>query len=325
MKANLKVTQRNTALDILKICLAFMVVAMHTGFLSDISKTVSYFLNEGIFRIAVPIFLIINGYYFGAILEKKRTSNWFKRVLVLYAIWMLIYAYWWLDLQGGLQNLALLAFRILFGYFHLWYLSAMICAAALLLVILKYNLLSHRLMIYISLVLYFIGSMINYTGNYHFFEGTLLDILFNKPSIHRNFLFLGFPFFFAGYYLSKVNKSYSAKTLIYAMVIGLILMYLEVTTNYLNNVYAGGFDNLITLPLVCIPVTLLIFRMEFLADTKNIASYSTGIYLSHKLFITILVSSVGIYATKLTFIAIVCSVLFTYLILKTKYLKKYIL
>lgn len=48
---------RNISLDVLKLTMAFMVLGLHAGFLSDYSKSGEFLFVNGIFRIAVPIFL----------------------------------------------------------------------------------------------------------------------------------------------------------------------------------------------------------------------------------------------------------------------------
>lgn len=55
---------RNVSLDLLKLLMAIMVVALHANFLQEYSLLGSYLLVNGLFRVAVPIFLIINGFYF---------------------------------------------------------------------------------------------------------------------------------------------------------------------------------------------------------------------------------------------------------------------
>lgn len=49
---------RNFSLDILKLFMAFMVVGLHAGFLGDFTSLGEYLSVNGIFRIAVPIFLV---------------------------------------------------------------------------------------------------------------------------------------------------------------------------------------------------------------------------------------------------------------------------
>ena len=55
---------RNLSLDYLKVFLAVCVVFLHGGWLYDINELVGYLHVNGLFRIAVPLFFIINGYYF---------------------------------------------------------------------------------------------------------------------------------------------------------------------------------------------------------------------------------------------------------------------
>ena len=47
---------RNISLDIAKLSMAVMVVALHSEFLSEYSEALSYVVTNGIFRVAVPIF-----------------------------------------------------------------------------------------------------------------------------------------------------------------------------------------------------------------------------------------------------------------------------
>lgn len=83
---------RNIALDLLKLLMAAMVVAIHAEVFKDINQALSYFTVYGVFRIAVPVFLLINGFYFFQTLRDNRVTIWFKRLIALYLFWMLIYA-----------------------------------------------------------------------------------------------------------------------------------------------------------------------------------------------------------------------------------------
>ena len=65
--------ERNISLDLLKLGMAFMVVGIHAGFMADINPLVKYLTVDGLFRIAVPVFLIINGFFFYRSFEKKRS------------------------------------------------------------------------------------------------------------------------------------------------------------------------------------------------------------------------------------------------------------
>lgn len=75
--------QRNLSLDFLKIVLSFFVVGLHCSFLIDVNTDAYFATVRGIFRLAVPIFLIISGYYF---LRNKRTIALIAIILSLYCI-----------------------------------------------------------------------------------------------------------------------------------------------------------------------------------------------------------------------------------------------
>lgn len=68
--------ERNISVDILKLVLSFMVVGLHTNFLRDLSFPVGYVLKNGFFRMAVPLFFIINGYYFYNIFTENKKLFW---------------------------------------------------------------------------------------------------------------------------------------------------------------------------------------------------------------------------------------------------------
>ena len=55
---------RNLSLDYMKVLLAFFIIFIHAGLFYDFDESLSYIFVNGVFRIAVPLFFIINGYYF---------------------------------------------------------------------------------------------------------------------------------------------------------------------------------------------------------------------------------------------------------------------
>jgi len=66
---------RNLTIDVLKIVLAFFVVFLQIHFLKNSYPEVSYLLVNGLFRIAVPVFLLITGFYFFYIDTSKKLKN----------------------------------------------------------------------------------------------------------------------------------------------------------------------------------------------------------------------------------------------------------
>ena len=66
---------RNLSIDVLKIILAIFVVFLHMNFLKETYPLMSFLLVNGIFRIAVPVFLVITGFYFFHIDTTKNFKN----------------------------------------------------------------------------------------------------------------------------------------------------------------------------------------------------------------------------------------------------------
>ncbi|EXJ09154.1 acyltransferase family protein [Nitrincola nitratireducens] len=183
---------RNFSLDILKLVMALMIVGLHADFLGEYSKLFQYLTVNGLFRISVPIFLIINGYFFFDIHAKKNQRIWFNRLITLYIFWMFLYSAFWFKLPDiSFNSIFTLIFNIIIGYHHLWYISGMI-GAALLLVTLNNKKPTH--LITTAIILAIIGISIQYLGNYNYLQSSTLNELFNYHWTHRNALFFSYPF-----------------------------------------------------------------------------------------------------------------------------------
>ena len=279
----MNVVNRNCSVDLLKFILAFFVVALHGHFLKDSSLLLNQLTVNGIFRIAVPIFFIINGFYFFKVINTPK--NWFKRVSFLYLFWMLIYGYFWLDL-AQLKSLNIFGQLkiIFFGYFHLWYLPAML-GAAFILLLLKNQ--SNKLLFVLSISLFIVGVIGQYFINY-FNVGAIYGI--KSLYFYRNFIFFGVPFFFIGFLINKIKfyEDLSVRALVIASVFSFILLILESYLNY--NLLQGvkGFDFLLSLIIVCPAIFLLASKVEISGQTKFFSSSSSVIYFVHPLILTIL-------------------------------------
>ncbi len=302
-----------------------MVVGLHAGFLNDISTIGAYLTNNGLFRISVPIFLLINGFYFYPILSKSNALYWFKRVLYLYLFWMLFYSYFWFSLSDDtLIELIKIVHTFIIGYFHLWYLSGMIGAAALALMV---NKLSLRLMITIVLFTFTSGVIIQYVGNYHISDNIFVDKFFNYHWFHRNFLFLAFPFFFIGFLINKFNlqTKISLNLSMVLSIIGILLLIGESYLNYINPLRDGGFDNFISLLLVCPAIFLVIMNLNLTSKSKQLSFYATGVYFIHPIFLILYRKFSNFEGTSLTFFVIISSIIMSYFLIKVNNRVKFIL
>ena len=106
---------RSLSIDILKIILAFFVMFLHMHLLRNVYPSLSYVLVNGLFRTAVPVFLIITGYYFYYVDDIQKLKKWLIRIFILYTIWTVIYIPLWKEKDSYIAN-------IIFGFHHLWYL-----------------------------------------------------------------------------------------------------------------------------------------------------------------------------------------------------------
>jgi surface polysaccharide O-acyltransferase-like enzyme len=305
---------RNASIDRLRLCLAMMVVGQHTQLFSDISSLANYLTVNGLFRIAVPVFFIINGYYFDAS-SREKFLRWLNRATRLYVTWMLFYApMWFSDLELNRTALPKLAILWAFGYYHLWYIIAMIGAGVILWFLTQRIRADRRAwpIGILALALFLLGVTIQYAGNYHLLSISSLDRLSNANWAHRNFLFLGFPFFAVGYLIRShtKNETKSSPRSSVWFGLGMVLLFAESFLNYRMPTSEGGFDNLASLIVAC-PIVFLVSRQqrtEIRMAALPLAKMSMVIYLLHPYIMIAFQQSLAPGATPLTILVFVTSV-----------------
>ena len=315
---------RSLSLDILKIILALMVVGIHSGFLSDISALGRYLTTAGLFRIAVPIFFVINGFFFFSVPPEKIVT-WFKRVIILYLFWTLVYiGYWFRAETINLFEIVRVIKTILVGHEHLWYLPAMVGAALVLLPLRK---LTTPALLTIALVLYFIGLSIQYLGNYHVVANTSIDKILKSHFVYRNFLFFAFPFFAIGYLLrrTEIYKKFSLASIVGMTIIAVTLLLIENYLDFKFQVASKGFDIFLFLILVCPLVFITALKLDIRGESKTLALYSTGIYFIHPLFISLVKTYADMGGTLLTLVVAILATLAAWLLIKINAKLKFIL
>lgn len=275
---------RNLALDSLKVILALMVVAIHCKIFAD-THLISYILTtQGLFRIAVPIFFLIGGFYFSHVTTSKTLFKWVKRLALLYLFWMLFYLYFWLYPQPlTLGYVAYLIKVSLFGYMHLWYLPAMLGAGVMC------YLLRNRLRVgsIIALVLFTIGVSIQYAGAFHWFEHPLLSQLASSSYTHRNFLFLGFPFFFLGHLIRRCHIDQALPRYYFSTtaIVGTGLLLAESWSYFAYAPDPEGFDNIASLMIACPAIFLLAVSSKLSTKHSFLTLLSSAIYFTHPFWI----------------------------------------
>lgn len=263
---------RNLSLDVLKIILAIFVVFLHMNFLRETQPALSFILVNGLFRIAVPVFLVITGFYFFHIDNEKKLKKWLFRTILLYAIWMLIYVYHWKDDDQILLTL-------IFGYHHLWYLIGTFFSGFFLYLLRNQN---SRLMVSLAVGLFIVGYFVQISGNLHFLEGEK-DSVLNKYFMYRNFLFVCFPFLAIGFLINKHEISLSKIKNPLVLLIFSLGCILAESFLYYKNVSRESTDILFSLIFIS-PIVFLYSQKIYIKTTSKIlANLSIAIYVVHPL------------------------------------------
>ncbi len=275
---------RNINIDLLKFILSFLIVGLHAGAFVEYGDNINYMFSSGVFRIAVPVFFLISGYYFSRNNTKGKIIMWSKRVLALFLFWNAFFIF--VYIANSPFEIKKILIYTLVGYHHLWYVQAMVIAGVLLFFS-KYviNLNDNRLLI-ISFSLYLLGAVLQYILRFDLFD---LNIS-NANSVHliyRNALFFGFPFFCLGYYV-KSNNIISIPY--YWFLISFVLFVVEVGVCICYMIPLRGIE----MHLALYPLSAIIFvhvknakSMRLKLDNIDIGKISASIFFIHPLFITI--------------------------------------
>jgi hypothetical protein len=305
--------------------MAFMVVALHAGFLRDVSKLGEFLTGNGLFRIAVPIFFIINGFYFYSILTKNTQLSWFKRVAILHLVWMTLYSYYWFSIpEMSVIGIVKKTFDFIIGFGHLWYIPGLIGAAVVVSILHKMNTIFILACIGITFIA---GVFIQYLGNYHIFSNPYLDKYLNYEYAHRNFLFLAFPFFSIGFLINKhsIQKVVSIRMSCFWSISGMLLLLLESYINFNQPLRDGGFDTFLALIIVCPAIFILFINLKMSGNSKNIALYSSAIYFVHIYILFMFREFTELDGTPLAIVLIISSIIVSSVIIKLNQTIKFLL
>lgn len=258
--------QRNFSIDIVKTFAALLVICIHTGYPSVEGDYVVAFC-----RVAVPLFLLVSGYYYQNIIAKKKITVYYKKVLGLTffsSIFYFIVSDKKLDYLITFRWDKMLIFNFPIAGDHLWYLFSLINVLVILSICYKIR----------DRLFYLIPFL--FIGNY-------ILSFFPKFWLYRNFLFTSLPYFLLGMYIYKHNKSIfvlcKKKTLVYFFVIGLILQCLEVFLyKYWGLIYVRDHYLMTSL----LSVVIFSYALVVKTQKENILSvigkkYSAYIYILH--------------------------------------------
>lgn len=283
----------NKTLNVIKCISAFCVIVIHCV-TSVYEEYVS--ILEAIIRVAVPIFVIISGYYsyFGDksvdVFEKykKRAIKIGKLIIIT---WIIYFIYKWIAIYPGdsfvqvISNVynnnsifALVVLNIEPLAWHSWFLYALLYCYILMLISTKYNINVNVFYKYIPVLLLL---------NIILGELSSLVSINIESSYSRNFLLYALPYFLIGYAIHEKNlyNKISNKSLIITSILSIILIIIERRATGRYNMYIGNIFLSIAICILGIknPNALKCKNLEWIG--RNIY---THIYILHLVIVWIL-------------------------------------
>lgn len=317
-------------IDFFKLIFSICVVCIHTGFLSFLPPDIAWFINRLIFRIAVPFFFVVNGFFLYKRVcdfQKKAERNlieYNKKMLKTYAIYTLIYSFLYLLkeilLHRNLNNsiLELLHYLIVYPIGAMWYVWALILSVCIIIIINKFteiNRILYKLFL-ITFVFYCVGLLFN--SYYFIIENTpfqnIADIYISVFLTSRNAIFVGLPFIFLGMVMRKIidNGFYMNKgKIIILLIFSYILFFIELVLIY-KKTYVDDKSMFLSFYLI-IPLILIFAcetNMKFI-DKYDLRALSSFVYYNHMIYVMFysLVLNDGVLKT----LAVLITCIFAYL------------
>ena len=296
--------ERNLRIDYFRLILCLLVIPIHTQPLFAEDSLVGWLISNGISRIAVPCFFIISGYFAYTKFDNiKSERKHLLHLFVVYIVWSLIYLPTY---YGDVEPHSFITF-VLFGYYHLWFLPALIVGLLLLFVVRKY-IRNTTIILLSGIVLYIAGC-----------------IMENLSLPYRSFcngIFFGYPFIVLGYYIQQKNihNILKYKYLYPAVFISVMLLFVESYNGYITDFYHNIF---LSLYILCPLLLICVLKGAKYKESKNhIAKISAGVYYIHILIITQIITLADSYNITGIPLIIAISILFAiFIVVINKWIK----
>lgn len=266
---------RNGTLDILKVAMALMVVGIHVNPLKPLGRAAVIATGDGLFRIAVPAFLVLNGYFFLSAAQQGRAGAYVRRVLVLYGLWMLVYTPIWLP-EFAQQTPGETLTEVAIGYWHFWYLTSLALAAALAAPMRDWP--AGRILA-VAGGCFAIGVVLTY--------GQALGCWRVENWVHRNGLFLGLPFLLAGMLIRRQDILAWAPRRVWLGLAGLgvVLVVGESLALYAFAPRGVAHDNMASLAFAAPALVLAALALPVRDAGRDLGLYANGIFYTHVAFL----------------------------------------
>ena len=283
--------KKKLQLDSYRFLAAILVVAIHVYPLTTFGESIDFAFSRIICRIAVPIFLMITGYFVlpKALEDKKAIQTYTWKIVKIYGISILLYLPLCIyNHSFSLTNVVSFLKDIFFNgtFYHLWYFPALLLGIWITYSLLKLK--NKPFAIMIVLVLYFLGL---FGDSYYGFikDGSVLHLfytyVFQLFDYTRNGIFY-VPVFLCIGYLVAQEKNSKIPSFSFAFVC-LLLMLIEGITLYCFDLQRHSSMYFFLLPTSYFLFQAIIKNTKGKGSNKKLRDLSTGVYIWHPWFIAI--------------------------------------
>lgn len=237
--------KENYFIDLLKFVLCFFIIGIHSYYAIQ-NDYIEYALNEVIFRIAVPLYFFIAGYYLfsDTVFNKSKPSGpeaekvkgYMGRILFMFVFWSAVY--FPLQLIGWIKSGVDLKHQILIyieyvlargdSYKQLWYLAALLTAVFIIYILKRF--LKTEAIFAVSAVCFVAGLLLQ---SYYCIISPLVksnsllssvELLYNRfIGTPRSGLFFGFFFVAFGAFCAQKKRVVNYKISIIGLVLSSLL------------------------------------------------------------------------------------------------------
>lgn len=269
---------RSLAVDLLKIAMAICVIGIHANPFWRVYPDAGLVTGDGLFRLAVPVFLVVNGYYFLPQAEQGRGWGYVRRIVTLYVLWSLLYLpLSWKDYT--VQSPAGLIVLILNGYWHLWYLSSLALAAAVAVAVHRWA--SGPLVALAALT--FAGGIAMSALIAWQVIPVYGPVVGSGDILHRNGLLLSLPFFVIGMLMRRHNwpGRLPRGRVAGLAALGVVLIPVESILWRVLPPQGVPHDNMIVLALAAPMVVMLALQTPGAGRWRDLGLYANGLFFTH--------------------------------------------
>ena len=274
-------------IDIWRFIASFLIVAIHISPFAKISPEFDFFFTRILGRIAVPLFLMITGYYIldKSLKDKQVLVDYTKKILKIYLLCIILY----LPINiymGSFKDIdIIIILKDIFingTLYHLWYFPALIVGVWITYYLIQKN--GVKIALIITVLLYIIGVF----GDSYFgitamnkITRIIYEFVFNIFDYTRNGLFYA-PVFICLGHVAKIKLKNTKYNLLYAFFF-FLLMSVEGSILHYYKLQRHDSMYLFLIPLMYFLFCYLMNCNK--TSNKKIRNIATNIYIFHPLFI----------------------------------------